>query len=784
LGGALLLLWMILGAATGLRDGAVPAAAAGAAVDATRGPGLLPVGHFGGSSLAVAATANRVYAGQGPVLAVYEPAGDGELRLLGRSAPLPGLITEIEVAGGLLAVAFADDMQDANDFDPGAGGNRGGLALLDVTDASRPRIRSVVDDLAALALGLGWAGGGGGDGEVAFARAKIDPMAGPEGAAPLGAVRIAGGGAPVMPAAGIGQMVLNPPWLALATEAGVISLDISDPVAPRPLGLYSPDGQSAWGLAYGRRLLYANTDAGLEVLEMADPSRPKLVGCGTNFGQVAARLEAAGAGFGAAASGFPRSARPAQAGGCQGGGFSGARLELASDKLYLNWFGDILFYDLRRPTGPELVGFAFTSSMLVDVVAGTRWLYSLGQDGRLEVMDLSLEEDFALSSVGQLDLPGVGARLSVIGNRAYAATSEGGLRVIDLTLPPAPREIGALIGAPHPRAIELASGRAYVVDGYSGLQIFDLADPARPNKLGAYSMPRAQALSLDGDRGYLLTENGELRAIDLSRPARPRELGTVGAVAQTASTSAMLAADGLLHLGQALTIEGEFGSSLVPGLAVMDASLPAAPRLLAGLDLSRIGGAAFLQRQAGRLYALGRSGLAIFDMADPSAPTALGTYYLPRGNPEITDLALAGDRAYLTLGATGLVVVDVSEPSNPVEVGVVPAGGRNMRSLAVDGDALYVVDRGEFDFEAPPDRLGISLLDLSVPNRARRLLRREGLAIGKLDRLVDDRFFFDGLAEAALARSGDYLYLADSRSGIQVFRRFEGPRVYLPALSH
>lgn len=754
--------------------------ASDASVDATRGPGLMPVGHFGGSSLAVAATANRIYAGQGPVLAVYQPTGDGALQLLGESAPLPGLITEIEVAGGLLALAFADDVQDPNNFDSENSTLQGGLALMDVKDAESPRITAVIEDLAALAIGLGWAAG-----EKDLA-----------GTNPGGVV--------------VRQMVMVLPALHLATDAGLISLDISDPKAPRPLGLYPPDGQAAWGLAYGRRLLYANTGSGLAVLDMADPSQPKLLGCGTDFGLVAESLERAredrAAGKSRAKDSNPTFGRfagraelsdadgpappealraapapllPDQGTNCQGDGFFGARLAMGSDMLYLSWFDEILILSLRRPTRPDLVGFGFTSSTTIDIVVGSRWLYSLGNEGLLEVLDAGTPEDF-IAPIGQLDLPGLGARLSVVGDRVYAATREGGLRVIDIAERAAPREIGALIGAPHPRSIELADGRAYVVDGYSGLQIYDLADPLRPRKLGAYRMPQAQDLRIDAQRAYLLSAGGEVRVLDLSRPARPRELGALNLASRVIG---MAAADGLLYAGLPIDPQDSSGQATRHVLSVLDASLPARPRILTSLDVFRIGGAQKIALHGGRLYALGFGGLAIFDRTDPRAPTALGTYYLPRGNVEVTDLGLAGDRAYIALGQTGLVVVDVSEPRNPVEVGVLQVGGRSLRGLAADGDELYVADRGRFDFDARPDRLGISLLDMTVPNRARRLLRREGLAIGKIGQFVDGQFF-DAQADAALARSGDILYLADSRSGIQVFRRFEGPRVYLPVLLH
>ena len=75
------------------------------------------------------------------------------------------------------------------------------------------------------------------------------------------------------------------------------------------------------------------------------------------------------------------------------------------------------------------------------------------------------------------------------GHYAYLASGAFGLRVIDVSTPSAPVEVGWI--RPTGSAYEVAvSGRyAYLANGLGGLRIIDVSDPAAPVEVGSFETP-------------------------------------------------------------------------------------------------------------------------------------------------------------------------------------------------------------------------------------------------------------------------------------------------------
>ena len=126
-----------------------------------------------------------------------------------------------------------------------------------------------------------------------------------------------------------------------------------------------------------------------------------------------------------------------------------------------------------------------------------------------------------LIRVGTLDVSA--SDVEVVGELAYLAGS--GLRIIDVSNPAAPVELGALDTPGSASGIEVVGGRAYLTD-VSGLRIIDVSNPAAPVELGAFATPGlAFDVEVVGELAYLTDVSG-LRIIDVSNPATPAELGT------------------------------------------------------------------------------------------------------------------------------------------------------------------------------------------------------------------------------------------------------------------
>ncbi len=689
---------------------------------------LAPVAHIGGPTLAVAEARGLVYAGVGPKLVVLDPTQGRAPAVLGESAILPGVVWDIAIDGSIAYVATID-RRFFPTFDSTRGA-RGGLALLDIADPARPQVLATTRDL-----------------DQALAALPVEPgtQAADEGVAD-------GGGEPEDPGAPLVALdiAVALPRLFLATNHGVLILDVSNPRAPLLVGAYRSDGMPIWSVAAAGRFVFAVSSSNLFVVDVGDPRAPRLVACGLNLP------------IGAAPSGGGEDV-------CDGGESIGGRgLLVRGSWLYLATFNVVLKIDIHNPQAPTWAATWFGSRELVDVVADGRWIYGLGEEG-LAVFDSEGPLDEA-TAIGEVDLPGEGTHLVVVGARAFVAAGGQGLRVVDVAEASFPREAGALISTPRPQTVALAGAHAFVADAITGLQIFDVADPARPRKVGAYSVPGARELALIGSHAYVKTTlDGSVRVVDVANPARPRE---VGAINLRGGQRHMVAHGGHLIVESVLVTAEDAEERAV--LQVLDVTDPRAPAVVGSLphNPSRFGWSERLVAQDGWLYVLSAVGLRLVELTDPHQPRAGGAYYLPRGNPEAPGLAVGAGRAYLAAGRTGFIVLDLAEPRNPVEAGVLPSGGANLRAAALRDHHAFVAQRPDSENAALRAPLELRVFDVSTP------------VFPHAEARFDTAAFYEAGGDLAnnanVTVAGDYAYLVDARSGVYVLRIVEGPRVFLP----
>lgn len=316
-------------------------------------------------------------------------------------------------------------------------------------------------------------------------------------------------------------------------------------------------------------------------------------------------------------------------------------------------------------------------------------------------------EASALVQVGELQTAGLGQSIAVADGLAYVAGQVftpdfsilGTLRVIDLSDPAAPLQIGALDLVDFPAVdVEVVGGLAYVTrDGLlGGLRVVDVSDPGAPAEIGrldfdfGYFSIRGQARGLEvvGGLAYLLYEvsvdlpcdcRRNLRVIDVSDPTAPVEVGSFETVA-VAQDLSVVASRAYVVSVPGFRDPGPGGSVVPPGLQVIDVSDPAAPveigflPNLAGYDqVAVVDGLAYV---AGRGLIITSTGvrfsttgaLRVIDVSNPAAPFEIGAVSAPLAS----DLEVVSGFAYLAL-SNGVQVIDVSDPVAPVRLGAIGA---------------------------------------------------------------------------------------------------------------
>jgi hypothetical protein len=124
---------------------------------------------------------------------------------------------------------------------------------------------------------------------------------------------------------------------------------------------------------------------------------------------------------------------------------------------------------------PELEGrWPYGPTFAADGSGG--YLY-YGSGSVLEVAELSSPGD--PQPVGEsAPLPGGVFGVAVAGDYAYLANGSGGLRVIDVSDPSAPVEVGFLETTGVFWGIAVSGSYAYVASWYSGLRVIDVSTPS------------------------------------------------------------------------------------------------------------------------------------------------------------------------------------------------------------------------------------------------------------------------------------------------------------------
>lgn len=255
-------------------------------------------------------------------------------------------------------------------------------------------------------------------------------------------------------------------------------------------------------------------------------------------------------------------------------------------------------------------------------------------------------------NVGTFQFPSTGWNVTVANNYAYIAADSTGLRILDVSNPAVPVEVGKCRTSGLAEHVFINNNLAYVacLDS-NGLQIIDVSDPHHPLSLGWCHTTNGLANTFVCDTlAYVAAWDGDLRIINVSDPAQPKEVGQCSIVGWSwwcvvSGSYAYVASDEL-------------------GLTIINVSNPMAPFVI---STSNTGAAFAVAILGNHVYtACGNNGLKIIDVSDLQAPVLVGSYDTP-GFAMCVEVS--GTMVYLGAGSGGLQIIDVSSPSNPALAG-------------------------------------------------------------------------------------------------------------------
>lgn len=236
---------------------------------------------------------------------------------------------------------------------------------------------------------------------------------------------------------------------------------------------------------------------------------------------------------------------------------------------------------------------------------------------------------------------------------------------------------------------------AYCVSFYNGLRVLDISDPMAPIQVGSYANSTAcnyYDVACAGSRGYLTTYDG-LIILDLSR-SKPIKLGQI--VNVTISSVVIDPDDANIIYVFAREI-----NTGITKFCSFNCSNPSAPTVVGQLTLpERFHGtnAMALKQNTlylGGMYQTGSSGIGVLMTIDVTDPANLKFMsYAPIGNSwQISDVKLAGNRAYVADSSFGtLGVIDITNPSKIQSISNTMID-RDLWSIDVHGYWLFAACR-------------------------------------------------------------------------------------------
>lgn len=277
------------------------------------------------------------------------------------------------------------------------------------------------------------------------------------------------------------------------------------------------------------------------------------------------------------------------------------------------------------------------------------------------------------TEVGYCNTYGDACCVAVLGNYAYVADYDDGLRVIDISNPSSPYEVGFWDTPGWARGVAVAGNYAYVADGWDGLHVINIGNPANPYRVGHCDTPDySYSVAVSGNYAYMADDEAGLRIINISNPANPLEAGYYSPPGYA--------------LDVAVSGNYAFVAYGYSGLRIVNIYNPANPFEAGYYDTpgNAIGVAIF----GNYAYVADGTSLRIININNPVNPYEIGFYNISLS----VGVAISGNYAYVADGS-GLRIINIGNPANPLEVGFCISPGYSYY-VAVSGNYAFVADGG------------------------------------------------------------------------------------------
>ena len=441
---------------------------------------------------------------------------------------------------------------------------------------------------------------------------------------------------------------------------GFVVFDISNPEAPVQMAEYRNEFQGLQITAVDGVVFIANLFGGLDVVDVSDPRLP------TKISSYMPSFD--GAVFDVALVG--RTAYIAYAaGGLEVGDFSdfqaprrlgsaptsdvAARVVLNGAFAYVaDWEGGLHAFDVSDPSQPISVSEFMTAGAAVAAQVQNDFAFLADGDAGLRIFDLSAS---TITPIARVPTTSFTADLKIRGNIAFVADGQAGFKILNCSNRGDPRLLATFDRVPSKSiarrievyAVALRENFAVLANGYGSVYIVNVENPSQPTLVTNFTTTnQTTEVSVVGEVAFLVHTRG-LQVLDLTNPRLPLPRTNF---TTSAHPYKILAADNHLYLPAG-----------PDGLHIFEIADPKKPKRVGKYTSGTPQSIAIAGRYA---FITDRysATLQVVDIRNRTNPVHLTTKILPG---IANDIALDGNRAFLSCGPAGVFLIDLSDILGP-----------------------------------------------------------------------------------------------------------------------
>jgi hypothetical protein len=304
--------------------------------------------------------------------------------------------------------------------------------------------------------------------------------------------------------------------------------------------------------------------------------------------------------------------------------------------------------DVSTPKKPHTINCNKTLGQIWDVELDQEQqrLYAVDDQGNLYIFAISdptAPRPLGLVSVG-VPLKGV----TVVGDTAYLAAAERGLRVVNIADPSQAKLIFSYDYPPQARNFTVNANYAYVTDSATGMRILDITDRKKYKEVGYVRTPgQANSVFIEGEYAYIADGDSGVQVVNISRPNDP-----------------WLMNNGYNTDGRAVYLRKDGNVAYVAdddgGLLLLDVSDPWRLKKISSLREGLPGPARWVGLYHNDyVFVACQGGLASIYIKDNRNPILLDVY---TELPDIRSFVVSDKYALVAAGGDGFVTLDISHP--------------------------------------------------------------------------------------------------------------------------